>query len=146
MYMHSTDTEQFIELFSRMFRYIDAYSAILTGAQLRRRGEASPAFFENGEKYLQKEGPYCYWVKFSIENIVLRVSRRKNLEMFPCGTSFSCVSGGMFIEAPQFTNSVPCPEKFMIVRLHSVILNTVFSVVCQHIQPYSVLLKHIHAF
>ena len=57
MYMHSTDIEQFIQLFSRMFRHIDAYSATLTGAKLRRRGEASPAFFENGEKYLWKERP-----------------------------------------------------------------------------------------
>ena len=55
--MHSTDIEQFIQLFSRMFRHIDAYSATLTGAELRRRGEASPAFFENGEKYLWKERP-----------------------------------------------------------------------------------------
>ena len=29
-----------------MFRDIDAYSATLTGTQLGRRGEASPALFE----------------------------------------------------------------------------------------------------
>ena len=30
-------------------------------------------------------------VKFSIQNIVLRVSRRKNSKMYPCRTLFPCV-------------------------------------------------------
>ena len=68
---------------------IDVYSATLTGAQLGRGGggKASPALFENRKKCpdFGKKGPDCVhlWVKFSIQNVVLRVSRRKNLKMFP---------------------------------------------------------------
>ena len=35
-----------------MFRDVDAYSATLTGAQLGRRGEASPTLFENRKNAL----------------------------------------------------------------------------------------------
>ena len=72
--------------------------------QLVGRGEASPALFENRKKYtdLGKEGPDCVhlWVKFSIQNVVLQVYRRKNSKMFLCRASFSCVSHEMFIEVP----------------------------------------------
>ena len=70
----------------------------LIGAQLGgggERGEASPAFFENWKRCpdFRKKGPDCVhlWVKFSIENIVSRVFRRKISKMFPCRASFSCV-------------------------------------------------------
>ena len=40
------------------------------------------------------------WVKPSIQNVVLRASRRKNSKMFPCGASFSGVFDNIIIEAP----------------------------------------------
>ena len=48
------------------------------------------------------KGPDCahHWVKFSIQNVVLRVSRRKISKMFPYRASFSCVFDKMFIEVP----------------------------------------------
>ena len=71
------------EAFSRelgIFRDINAYSTTLTGAQLGRRGETCPAPFENKKSVLilEKRDPDCvhHWVKFSIQNVVLRVSRR----------------------------------------------------------------------
>ena len=39
-------------------------------------------------------------VKFSIQNVVLRLSRREKSEILPCGTYFSCVFNKMFIEVP----------------------------------------------
>ena len=63
----------------------------LTGVQLTRRVEASPALSEHH---------YC--IKFSIQNIVLRVSARKNSEMFPCGASFSCFFSKCL---PKFSSS-----------------------------------------
>ena len=61
---------------------IDAYSAKLTGGQLRGRGKASPAFFENRKNCpdFEKIGRNCvdHWVKCYIQNVVLEVSRRKN--------------------------------------------------------------------
>ena len=87
-----------------IFRDIDAYSATLTGAQLKGRGEASPTLFENRKKYpdFGKKGPDSVhlWVKFSIQNIFLRASRRKNFKMFPCGALFPCVFDKMFIKVP----------------------------------------------
>ena len=37
-------------------------------------------------------------LSFSIQNVVLRASKRKNSEMFPCGNCFSCVLDKMLIE------------------------------------------------
>ena len=47
----------------------------------------------------------CLWFKFSIQYVVLRVSRRKVSKMFPCGASASCVFDEMFVEVFQFHNS-----------------------------------------
>ena len=66
-----------------MFRYIiDAYSATRTGAQLEGRGETSPILSDFGKK-----GDDCVnlWVKLSIQNVLLRIPRRKNFKMFPVG-------------------------------------------------------------
>ena len=50
------------------------YSVILTGAQLRRRGKASPAPFADRKNCpgIGKKGSDCvhYWVTFSIENVI----------------------------------------------------------------------------
>ena len=66
------------------------------------RGEAPTALFEieksvlvMGRKVLV--GCVHFWVKFSIQNVVLRVSSRKISEMFPCRASFSCAFDEMFI-------------------------------------------------
>ena len=87
-----------------IFRDIDAYSATHTGAQLRGREETSTALFEN-QKWrpdFGKKDLDCVhlWVKFSIQNILLGVSRRKNSKMFPCEALFSCVFDEMFIKVP----------------------------------------------
>ena len=78
-----------------IFRDIDAYSATFTCAQLGRKGEASPVIFENWKicPDFGKKDPDCdhLWVKLSIQNMVLKVSRRKNFKMVPNGGSFSWV-------------------------------------------------------
>ena len=72
-----------------IFRDIDAYPATPTGAQLGGRREAIPTFIENRKKCLDfgKKDIDCVnlWVKFFIQNLVLRVSWRKNSKIFPCG-------------------------------------------------------------
>ena len=65
----------------------DWYSS--TGAQLGGEGRRSPLpFFENQKKYpdFRKKGPDCVhpYVKFTIQNVVLRVSKRKKITIFPC--------------------------------------------------------------
>ena len=61
------------------------------------RGNASSpfSFFENWKNWkkfpgFSKKGPDCVhlWVKFSIQNVLLRVSRRENSKMFPYRASF----------------------------------------------------------
>ena len=42
------------------------------------------------------------WVKFLILNAVLRVTRKKNSEIFPCGAFLSHAVVKMFIEVPLF--------------------------------------------
>ena len=56
-------------------------------ARLGGRGEISPALFENQKSCpdFGKKGPDSVhlWVKFSIQNAVSRISRRKNSKTFP---------------------------------------------------------------
>ena len=57
-----------------------------------RRGEASPALFENRKVCpdFRKKGPDCVhdWLKFSIRNIVLRGCRRKRTNCLHVGPLF----------------------------------------------------------
>ena len=54
-------------------------------ARNRRGREASPVLFENQKKCpdFGKKGPDCasVWAKFTIQNAVLRVSRRNDCKM-----------------------------------------------------------------
>ena len=87
-----------------IFRVIDAYSAALTVAQSGRRRRPPPPFFENRKKCpdFGKKGfvGAHLWAKFSTQNVALRVSRRKNSKMFPCGIFFLWVFYEIFIEVP----------------------------------------------
>ena len=82
-----------------IFRDTDAYSAKPTDAQLGGTGEASLTLFENFSYpfvlILERKTliEFHLWVKLSIQNVVLRVSK-----MFPRRTSFSCVFEKIFIE------------------------------------------------
>ena len=79
------------------FRDIDAYSSTIIDVQLGNGVEnASLALFWKSKKL------YWFWIKFSIQNVVLLPSRRKSSEMFPCGVFFCCVFDDMFIEVPYF--------------------------------------------
>ena len=64
-------------------------------------GRHSLPFFENWKKCLDvgKIGLDCFhlWVEFSIQNVVIRVSRRKK---FPLPGFFSCVFNEIFMEMP----------------------------------------------
>ena len=72
---------------------INAYLATLPGVKLGKRGEVSQAIFENQKKCPEfgKKDPDCihHWVKFFIQDIVLRVFWRKKLKIFHCG-AFLC--------------------------------------------------------
>ena len=89
-----------------------------------------PALFENRKKCpnFGKKGPNCVHlsVKFSIQNVVLRVSRRKNSKIFPWGSLFSCAFDEMFIKVPYFHHLSPpsCCKKFLAAHLYSGIMQS----------------------
>ena len=69
--------------------------SIKSDAQLEVKGGGLSCPFLKIEKcglILKKKGPdsVYLWVKFSIQNLVLRVSRRKNSKCFPCWVFCSC--------------------------------------------------------
>ena len=77
---------------SGTLRNIRAYSGIIEayGTIIRHiRNTAS----SKKVPWFCKENPdfFDLWVKFSIQNVVLRVSRRKISKMSPCGVSFYCI-------------------------------------------------------
>ena len=80
-----------------IFRDTGAYLATLTSAQIVGRREL-PCPFLKIEKSVHL---WCvhFWVKFSIQEVVLRVSRRKKLQNVSLRRPFfSCVFDEMFIE------------------------------------------------
>ena len=82
-----------------MFRDIDAYSDPLRH-ESRGEWEASPTFFENQKgAWFWKKSPDCVhlWIKLSIQNVVLRVSQRKNSQKVCLRVFLSCFDK-MFIE------------------------------------------------
>ena len=106
-----------------IFRDIDAYSATLTGAQLKGRGDLPCLFWYL--KILVKKILDCVhlWVKFPIQNIVLRESKKKTPKCFTVGPFFLVFFTEFFIKLPQFLQlfsptPIPCPEKYLVVHLH----------------------------
>ena len=70
---------------------IEAYSATLTGAQLRGGGGLPCPFFEIQKSALILEkGPVGVhlWIKCSVQNVVLRVSMKKNRKYYPAWPCF----------------------------------------------------------
>ena len=106
MFRALTQAEQFIQTYSRTFRHIQEYWCIFSHTYRRATMEESgglPCSFWKSRKECPdfgKKGPdrVHHWVKFSVLNAVLRVSRRNKSKMFPWGASFSCVFVEMFIE------------------------------------------------
>ena len=77
----------------------------MADAQLRRRGRGSGGrpplpFFEIQSNCPDFGDCVHLWVKFSIQDAVLRLSRREKSKILPCGVCFSCVFDKMFIEVP----------------------------------------------
>ena len=72
-----------------IFRDIDAYSITLIREQVGERDEASPTLFENQKRCpdIAKKDPDCihFGVKFRIQNVVLRIFKRKIPRYFPPG-------------------------------------------------------------
>ena len=54
-------------------------------------------------------------VKFTIQTVVLRVSRRESSEIFPYGAFSFFNFGGNVYRSALISRNLPCPEKF---RLH----------------------------
>ena len=72
-----TESQQFIQVFSRTLRDIQGYWCLFSHTHwhaTREEWEASPALFKNRRKCpdFLKKGPDCVhlWVKFSIQNVV----------------------------------------------------------------------------
>ena len=87
------------------------------GVQLGGRGEVSPALFWKSKKsalIFGKKGPVIVHlcVEYSIQNVVLRVSRRKNSKNFPCRAHFFLVFLAEFLS--KYPNSVKCPLPWKI--------------------------------
>ena len=61
---------------------------------------------------LEKKCPDCVYpqVKFAIQNVVLRVSKRKNFKNFPCGAFFLGFLIKCLSKCPNFTK-LPLPRK-----------------------------------
>ena len=62
----------------------------------------------------EKKDHFC--VKFSIQNVVLRVYRRKNSKILPCGAFLSVFLTKCLLKCPNSLKP-PCPEKFLVAHL-----------------------------
>ena len=94
------------EVYKQVFEKLNKYTYSPSRRATRGEEEASPALFWKSKKmpwFWKKDSDYVRpWVKFSIKNVVLRVSIGKNFKMFPVEKStFKC---------PNLTKS-PLPYK-----------------------------------
>ena len=83
-----------------------------------KRGGGHPCTFLKIKKSTDfgKKGPDCVhlWVKFYIQNVVLRVSKKRNSKKFPCGTFFSCVFFLQNVyESALVPQNLPYPENYL---------------------------------
>ena len=111
-----------------IFKDIDAYTITLTGAQLEGRGKVSLLFFKIEKSVLiwERKALCQPSVKFSIQNVVLRVSWRKTPKCFAAGPLFlvflmKCLSKYWSTPVPQ-PPLPPCLDKFMAANLHQGII------------------------
>ena len=92
----------------------------VAGTQLGGKERPPLPFFENRKKCpdFGKKDPNCVhpWVESPIQNVVLRVSRRKSSRKFPCGTFFLVHLTKGFWKCPNSIN-FSSPEKFLVARL-----------------------------
>ena len=87
----------------------------LLGTQLRKVGGGRPCPLLEIEKsaltfFGKKNIRLC--VEFPIQNIVLRVSGRKNFNIFLCRAIFPCVFDEMFTKVPQSHKMSDCTPVF----------------------------------
>ena len=84
----------FIQAFPRIFSHIQGYWCIFSHnhrrATRRNTGGHRKKCLDFGKKDIDCVN---HWVKFSIQNLVLRVSWRKNFKIFLCG---AFRTGGLF--------------------------------------------------
>ena len=75
--------------------------------------------FEKSALILAKKGPNSVhlWITYAIQNVVLRVSRRKNSKIF----FFLCFIQ-IFYRSTLIPQKLPCPEKFLVTCLLSLAL------------------------
>ena len=119
-------------VYSRIFWDIQGYWCIFSRT-LRRatkeEGEVSHTLFENQKKCRDfwKKGSDCahLWVKFSIQNVVLRVSRRfqnVSLQWFFLWCFWRNLYESALVLQTSPPSSPPCPEKFLVPQLRSGII------------------------
>ena len=110
-------------IFSRIFRHIEGYWCIFSHTHKRatrggggRRG--LPCFFKNRKKCpdFGQKNPDCVhlWIKFSIQNVVSRVPRRKKLQNVSLRGHFSCFLRNVYWSALFSSPLLRCPEKFLL--------------------------------
>ena len=107
-----------------LFKFVIAKCFVkVAGVQL---GRTERPFFENRQEGpdFGKKSPDCFhlWVQFSIQNVVLRVSRRKISKIFPGGTFFLAFFTRCLSKCPNSRN-LPCPEKFLVAPLNCALLH-----------------------
>ena len=64
------------------------------------------------------------FVKFFVQNVVLRIYRRKNSKMFPCKTFLRFWQN--VYQSALVPQNFPCPEKFLVAHLYSSIILAIF--------------------
>ena len=157
-----------------MIRDIHGYWCIFNNTYSRTsraEGGGGGAFFENRKRFpdFGKKDPDCVHLWFPIQNVVLRVSRRKNSKMLkprlPEKYLVARLHSGIILLAKRsILNIWQCSEDVCLNNcsvictvtlsyvLHQaytefwIIQNSVYSGVCRRIETYSALLRHIHAY
>ena len=87
------------------------------GGVERGRKRTPLLFFENRRKCrIKKKCPDCVylWIKCFIQNVVSRVSRRRNSNFFLTRSFISCALDEMFTDVSEFQETFPALKNFWL--------------------------------
>ena len=107
-------------LSGNLFLMLTATYFFILGTQLGGRGQTFPFLFWKVKKVSWFWGKKAlilstFGIKFSIQGVVLRVSRRKNSQILPSGAFFPCFFfDKIFIEVPWFYETSPVLKNFWL--------------------------------
>lgn len=116
-YYSCKDERPYCAMLRKMFK-VEFYLRNAVHAQLGGGGKALFWKSKNVHWFWEKDPDFAHlWLKFSIQGVPLRVSRRKKTQFFPSRAFLSCAFERNIYQSAPISRNLSCPQKFLVARL-----------------------------